>query len=335
MDQQLLEKKKIYLFTGNDAIEKNATVQFWEKEFIKKHGELNIVSFDLTTLHGDVSEIWAALMSLPMFGAMRCVIVKNFPASVGEKETPMHSFIEEHVQEIIDSMPPTNMCIFVSDAPDKRKKVWKTLVDNAEVREFSVDTLEFKKKIRQRLEGIIEQEDVMFCYEHIFFAISHPTKEIMKLETYARAHGRISKEVFLELVPLQHETNVFSFLSAIIAQNLSQASLLLDKIAQTEEPLKVLGLITWQLEQLIVVKSCMEEKMSDADICQKAKIKPFVLGPLKKQLPFFSWHMLQVLTKSFADIDIAAKSGGIDLTDKGNFFQECERMLFTSLRSQF
>ncbi len=334
MTEQRKHEKKVFLFMGDDSFEKTKVLSFWKSEFIKKHGEMNLAEFDLSDSRNEISEIFANLMSPPMFGEKRFIVIKGYPFTTIDKVDSKKQLFEENIENVLEQIPETSLCVFVTGIPDKRRKSHTFFVQHCDVKDFSSNSAEMRSKIQKRLSGIIEPRDVHASIELLNNAVSHPSLEIEKLELYARENGVLNKEEVLARVPQKPESDVFALLTAILAQDISAMSKLLQKLAMTEEPLKLLGLITWQLEQMILVKSASSEGLSDAEIIAKTKVKPFILHGLKRNLQAFSWRKISELVRQMLDLDIMTKTGGISLQEDGTFFEELEVRLSTILHSQ-
>lgn len=334
MTEQRKHEKKVFLFMGDDGFEKSKVLSYWKSEFAKKHGEINMTEFDLSDSQTEISEVFAHIMSHPMFGEKRLVTIKGYPFGTIDKVDSRKQSFEENIENVIDQIPDTNLCVFVCGIPDKRRKSFTFFTKHCNIKNFSSDGVEVRNKIQKKLSAIMEQRDIQAGVDIVGNSISNPSVELEKLELYALENGMLNKDVVSQLVSQKSDTNVFLLLSSLLSRDVVTVSKLLQKLAISEEPLKLLGLITWQLEQMVIVKAASNEGLSENEIASKAKVKPFLLQGLKRNLQSFSWDKLTSLVKNMLELDIMTKTGGVSLQEDGTFFEELEVRLFSILHSQ-
>ena len=131
--------------------------------------------------------------------------------------------------------------------------------------------------------------------------------EIRKLADFS-AGGVVSRSQVEELVVPSANYNVFRLTDALAKKNKKRAlEALYIALDNGEKPTELLGLLAWQIRNLLRFKS-NPDKSSDL------KLHPFVLGKIRESAGFFSIDELNVILSKIIDLDLAFKTG--DLNEK-------------------
>ncbi|MDP2946312.1 MAG: DNA polymerase III subunit delta [bacterium] len=140
--------------------------------------------------------------------------------------------------------------------------------------------------------------------------------EIRKLADFSASGGSpeggkikvISKSQVEELTVPSANYNVFRLTDALAKKNKKKAlEALYIALDNGEKPTELLGLLAWQIRNLLRFKS-NSDKSSDL------KLHPFVLEKIRESAGFFSIDELNAILSKIIDLDVAFKTG--DLNEK-------------------
>ncbi len=131
--------------------------------------------------------------------------------------------------------------------------------------------------------------------------------EIKKLADF-EIKGVVSRSQVEELVVPSANYNIFRLTDALARKDKKKAlEALYVALDNGEKPTELLGLLAWQIRNLLRFKS-NPDKSSDL------KLHPFVLEKIRESVRFFSVDELNVVLSKIIDLDLAFKTG--DLNEK-------------------
>jgi len=130
--------------------------------------------------------------------------------------------------------------------------------------------------------------------------------EIRKLADFSAGKRVISKSQVEELAVPNVNYNIFSLTDALAKKNKKKAlEALYTALDNGEKPTELLGLLAWQIRNLLRFKS-NPDKSSDL------KLHPFVLEKIRESARFFSVGELKAILSKIIDLDLAFKTGDIN-----------------------
>ncbi len=131
--------------------------------------------------------------------------------------------------------------------------------------------------------------------------------EIRKLANF-KINGVISKSQVEELAATSANYNIFRLTDALAKKNKKMAlEALYLALDNGEKPTELLGLLAWQIRNLLRFKS-------NPDKSSSLKLHPFVLEKIRESAGFFSIDELNAILYKIIDLDLAFKTG--DLNEK-------------------
>lgn len=129
--------------------------------------------------------------------------------------------------------------------------------------------------------------------------------EIKKLADY-KIKGVISKSQIEELVAPGANYKIFELTDAIAKKDKKRALEALYKALDSDEkPTELLGLLAWQMRNILRLKSNPEKSSS-------LKLHPFVLGKATAAAKLFSIEELNIFLSKIISLDLAFKTGSRD-----------------------
>ena len=316
----------IFFWTGEENFLIHEKKSLWEKEFIKKHGDFNILNLDTNST--DFSEINTYLKIPPLLGSKRLIFIKNI-TSIKKKvnENSLNNFLET-----INNTDQNTIIIFMETKPDKRNVIYKKLVKLAKLEEFNKlshnQLLSWvKNKIAANNSKILPSA-IPYLLEFTNNNLWGLNNEINKLVSYTNNNKPISENDIDKVVISSVSTNVFYLLDAISEKNTKNAIKELNNIFQEGDNLiQVFNLIIKHFRSFILAASYVDNKKEK--LIKEFKIHPFTAQKIIKYLKNFSISELKLIYQHLLEIDLKIKTGVIDLS--GNNFKllvlEIEKLL--------
>lgn len=130
--------------------------------------------------------------------------------------------------------------------------------------------------------------------------------EMRKLADFSAGEGVINKSQVEELTITSANYNAFRLTDALAKKNKKKAlEALYIALDNGEKPTELLGLLAWQIRNLLRFKS-NPDKSSDL------KLHPFVLGKIRESAGLFSIDELSAILSKIIDLDLAFKTGGLN-----------------------
>ncbi len=282
----------IILLHGKDTYRKKKKLEEIVEEYKKKHPSgLNIKVFHDDVTFEDISD---ENRQSSMFEEKRLIIVYGALSKVRD------SFIKK-AQEI-----PPNIVVFFEEEVRKNDASLKHF---SLVQEFSPlprsKVLAFlKKNARTEIDDSAAQLLVDFVGSDLW----RLSMEMEKLSSYS---SKITEESVRLLVRPQVETNIFKTLDALSEGKKDVAlSLIYEHLQEGDHPLYIISMIEYQLRNLLLVRSALDEGVSD--IAKHTGLHPFVARKSISQAKAFSWDRLKRIHFLLFDTDFKAKTGQID-----------------------
>jgi len=302
----------IHLFTGNDHQALQEKLGFWEREFVKKHGEANLEKFE-DLRQEDISRIIAAFETAPFLGEKRMVIIRGLPAST-EKTAKIET---DTLEEALKAASETAVIIFVSPVPDKRSRLYKTLVKLAGVESFSIpESRELGPWIEQSVRAKGKRITPGARDLLMLFTSQDVTKlpgEIEKLSLLDQE--TITEDMIGTFVSPTPEAKIFQMLDLIGTGSSLLVRRSLEQLARSGgEMMMIFSMIVRQFRLLIQVRDLMEKGNRIETIQRRLKIAPFQATMLTRQAKNFSPSQLRSAHTRLADIDLQIKTGKIPLS---------------------
>ena len=131
----------LFLFTGAETFLLHGQIKSWKEAFKEKYGDMN-----LNVINGaeaEVGEMISQIEAMPFLGDKRLIFIEGLPEAPKtrnvDKVTKKDEARDEHLKKIADyleKIPETSVVIFVQPNPDKRKSLYKKIVQLATVKEF-------------------------------------------------------------------------------------------------------------------------------------------------------------------------------------------------------
>jgi DNA polymerase III subunit delta len=320
MNKKTEQKSNLYLFTGENLIELNRKLCHWKSEFKKKHQDINLEQYSGIS-QDDLKTIITALESAPFLSDKRMIIIKGVPQSAADKKEIEFDTLIEAISDLSEDV----VLIFASPKPDKRSKLYKTLMNIAQVKEFAIlkgqelaQWIYTEVKNRGGGISIMTAKNLMgYCGEDMT-TISH---EIDKLILYKKKEEIVMNDVF-NVCTMHPLSNIFAFTGGIGGDK-RKMLLMLQKLIQSGEAIQLIFfMIVRQFRYLIQVRYLLDHHKSKAEIQSQLKLAPFQVSQYINQSRNWSYQQLKEIYTELKEMDIKVKVGKIpSTTDTQHIFQ--------------
>lgn len=294
----------IVVLTGNNEYLIGLELRKLVDDFVAMSGD-SIEKFDGAEIES-ADAVIDAVRSISFLDPKKLVIVRDFSKN---KE------IIDNIESLIDQTADSTDLILLDPKLDKRTSVYKFLKANTDF--VNLDTLnphELEKWLADEAKNLqlkISKDNIRFLINRVGPNQQLLSQEIIKLSL---VNGEVDKNIIENLIEPSPQSSVFDMLEALFTGNLKKAhKLYIDQRAQGEEPQKLIGMITWQLQQLA---SALYSPIKSVDyLVANSKISPYsarkALSLSSKMsisdIKFCIDELLQVdtLSKTSADVESA------------------------------
>jgi len=302
-----------YLLYGEETFLKEEAVAALRRVVLGEGTPGASQNWNLTVLEGasaGMAEILDAARTLPMLEPRRMVLVRN---SERLRETDAQS-----LRRYLDEPTLTSCLVFVTGEgkPDFRKAIFRALQEAGAAVEFkAVRGRSVQKWIRDRLREIgaeIEEEALALLEVHLGSDLFRIDQEVRKALDYLAPSRRITTKALSETLGGAVAGSVFELAERVGAGETEEAICLLRGIlAEGEEPVRLLSLITRQIRILILGKALVKAGRQGRDLASALGIPsvPFVVEKTRNLIARFPEAAGAASLRRILDADRALKRG--------------------------
>lgn len=295
----------VFLY-GQDSYRINQKLQEIVNGYKAKNPSgLNLIKLDF--LENKLEDFFEAVKSDSLIPEKKLIILKN--VSKAEPE-PFLEFLKSRnfnerddvILVVLEVRPPVG-------GRTSETKLFDYLAKKPnQVQKFELlKEYEIKNWVRKSLNAA----SVEIASDALDFFITSCGRDLWRLDNEVkkiidfRVKGVISKSQVEDLVISSVEHNIFELTDALAKKNKKRALLALFKaLDDGEKPTELLGLMAWQVRNLLRFKT--SAKLSEL------KLHPFVLEKTKEAAKFFSVDELNAILSKIINLDLAFKTSDID-----------------------
>ncbi|MEK7134846.1 MAG: DNA polymerase III subunit delta [Patescibacteria group bacterium] len=293
----------IFLY-GQDSYRINQKIKEIIKGYEAKNPSgLNLINLDLT--ENRLEDFFESAKSSSLIPEKKLIILKNI---FGADSEALLKFLKSQNLNKKDDI----ILIIVTSGDSGKDKLFEYLIKKPnQAQNFKpLRTYEIKSWAKQFSNSLgidLTGEALDFLISNLGLNLWRLDCEIRKLADF-KIKGVVSKSQVEELIVPSANYNVFRLTDALAKKNKKKAlEALYVALDNGEKPTELLGLLAWQIRNLLRFKS-NPDKSSDL------KLHPFVLGKTRESARFFSIEELKAILSKIIDLDLAFKTG--DLNEK-------------------
>lgn len=209
---------------------------------------------------GETGNALQQAQSLPMLSSRQVIFLQDVEKIEKLGEKSREAAIKE-LEAYLENPAPSTLLVLEATVLDQRMKLAKLLTEKAQVLEIGLgEDPEQRQAAAVRFASVIAKEQkVEFdpgaaedLAEYVAADLMRLRNEIMKLATYAGDRKRITRQDVSALVISEKTTTVWELADLIATREQKKALEFLDRLLRDgEEPLPMLGAITWMYRKLI------------------------------------------------------------------------------------
>lgn len=312
----------IYFIYGEDSYRSKRKLGEIIDGYKKVHKSgLNLIYVDAKQT--SFNDFYSNFKITSMFAEKKLIILENVfgvakaSTSKEEKEVKDSEFQKELLENIKGLEEIKDIIVIYEDKmPDKRTKLFKSLIKQAKCQESaylqpaalkSWVVAEFtKNKVRINYDAI----DLLISF--VKNDLWQMENEINKLSNYRSADCVTKADVEL-LVKPNIENEIFKTIDALASKDKKQALFLLHKhIEDGDAPLYLLSMVSYQFKNLLIIKELQDAQNSYPMVVKKSGIHPFVAQKSYYLCNQFSSEKLKKIYQKIFQIDLDIKVGKIE-----------------------
>lgn len=287
-----MPRSNIVFFTGPNRVFLRRDLDKWIEVFASKYGEYNISRLDGENL--EKINIGAELLTPVFLGEKRLIVLEGVPFPSATRETEgktegktetvsVSKTPETTILESLDQIPDTTIVIFVTSEPDKRKALYKKLMETATIKDYPVlEGGELRDYVRRRLPHI-DISAASLLIEHTAGDINRIESEIDKLALY-KQEDWITETDIRDNVTANIETSIFGLTDAILALDAQKSHTELVKILETHNIHQIFTTILSTLRTFLYMGKLLGYSYDPETVKTALKIHPFAFDKMRKRL---------------------------------------------------
>jgi len=257
----------------------------------------------------DFSELSAALKTVGMFGAARCVIVEEGLERLIKQEK------EKKLIELIGELGAESHLVMVERALDRRRGVVKKILELAKV--ITAEPVSGGEAIpwlqrRAQTNGIkLDNAAAVQLVGYVGSDLGRLDQELAKLSLFA-GDEPISPQMIDQLCARESEENVFALTDAVAAgQTQSALRCLQENLRAGVHPLQLMMLLVSHFRRLCFAAG-LPPAQAKAQLTEKLKVHSFPAGKIQQQARVWQPRQLAKLYSLLAQYDLEIKKGHIE-----------------------
>lgn len=297
------EWKHFYLLYGEEAYLRHQYRDRLQHAICPEADDMNISRFEgkgISTV--EVSDL---ADTLPFFSERRLIIIE---------ESGWFKQGTDGFEERMKQFPDTTYLIFVESEVDKRNRLFKLVKDAGYAAEMRLPKdKELLSWIALQCKGEgkqISASAAQYLLEQNGGSMYLLQMELEKVFSYTIGQDQITLEAVREICSTQAENQMFDMLDAIGNQDREKAlTLYHDLLALREPAMRILFLLTRQINILLQVSELVRLNTDSTGIASRAGIPPFTVGKYKSQIRHFSYEQLLSMLEECQEVEAGIKRG--------------------------
>ena len=311
------EIKNVYLLSGEEFffIDK-AREKILARLGVDRATEL--VTFDCDTKPA-LGDLITAIDSSPFFGAKNVVLVKNAPFFNVEKRL-------ERLENILKDMQPTNFVIFTTRAADKRRRLYKIILQVGAVLEAEpLRAWEVDDWLNEKLKSIektMRGEARRYFNERLGIlpeiSLWYLENEFDKIALNVAGNEITAADLRKNMLAPPEVSN-FALTDAIDEKKSKKALYLLKQQARVPAKIPlVITLLTNHIRRLIRAKFFMAQGITGRRLGEPLEMNPYIAQKLGETAKSYNAELLEENFIELAEADFRLKTGraGVEILER-------------------
>ncbi len=205
----------LYFFTWNSDFLIKEKIKNWKKLFTEKNGDFNLIHIK-DVLSFDKNFLAENLTATSFLDEKKLIIIEWVPFDSEKNEVAKN--LETFFENILDRIPDNNIVAFASVNPDKRWKLYKTLISKAKVEDFNLSwNDDLYRIIDKNFSGKIDQKAIDEIIKFKWWNIEKISRELEKLLI---TKDFVNKEDIVQFITPELEESIFQLIDDILSENI-------------------------------------------------------------------------------------------------------------------
>ena len=294
----------IYFFFGDEPYLVNQAISYLKTCAL--HGGAADFNFNsYYAADADISLVRDEVETLPMMASRRVILLKE----VQDLTDSEWAQLEPIISQPVDS----SVFILSGSKIDKRKKFFKTILEQAV-------TVEFKKPFDNQIPGwirhickghnlTISDEAIQLMHRLIGNPLSEIESEVVKLKDFIGERTNVELEDVASSVSKTREENVFDLTDSIARGDRVQALVqLVQLLDQGQHATGIVALVARHTRILLLIKQGQDQGLVNAKLAAFAQVPPYYLQDYVNQARNWTIKKLESCLVALAETDRALKS---------------------------
>ncbi len=252
--------------------------------------------------------ICSAVETLPVFSDKRMIVCES-----------AHRLQEsdwKKLKPLVQKAGQSTVLVFVSETPDKRKKIIKELLSLCmEISAQPPKGTEWATWIKwmgKRENLNLSAESVRLIKEYAGSDLLNMETEIKKLKDFAGPKKELSEQDVLNVVARVQPENIFALSKAIGRKNVPSALLSLCRLLEdNQNEIGVLSLISRHIRILARIKEGLRKGWTESTLCSKTGLPAFVIYDYVQSAKLWTDKKILFALELARDTDRALKSSSL------------------------
>lgn len=319
----------VYLFYGSERLMLEEALERLTKYLTPGGtGDFNYEKFDAGG--ASVAQVVNAANLLPIFAEKRLVVVTGAPWFSGNKKRKSNE--EEGQKDEKDEVEPDNQdgellltylknpspstcLVFIAgEKIDGKRKTVKAIKKTGQVIEFTafkgMELNKWVNHIFSKNGNKITRGAIDYLIMAAGNNMSLLEQEIEKIGLFVGSSKEVTLDHVKQTVSENSTLNVFSLVDGISQKDASSAVFKLRELIQNGEiPIKIIGLIAWQIRNLLHIKSLKNKGLGENQIAADSGLNPYVVKKGLRTIGNFSTQELINDLEILLAVDVNYKTG--------------------------
>lgn len=306
-DLQKGDLNPVYFLHGEEPYLISQGLDYIRKTIIDE----SMADFNLSTFYAsdaEVEKVRDEVETLPMMSEKRLVFLKEVHDLKDKEWQQLWSVIEKPVDSTVFVLSATKI--------DKRKKIFKELLDQACAVEFKRP---FENQIPAWIKHIAKENNLEMSSAAIHRLhhlvgnnLSDIQSEILKISTYLGERNYVELEDVNAVVSRAKEENIFDLTNAIGEGNRVKAlEHLVHLLDQGQSEVGIVSMVARHVRIMLTIKKGQQNGLQGQKLAQFAQVSPYFLDSYLKQTRHWSQKKIEDFILVLSETDKALKSSPV------------------------
>lgn len=288
------ETAPVLVFTGDQAFLIDKAVAELREKLLGPSGDINFITFSGESASG--REIADNASTYPMFSKKRLVVVKNADKLSAKEISALEPYL---------ASPSPSACLVLVFGEGKKPRLGGG--KNAASFDFSMEkgsAVSAAREEARKLGYDITRAGAETLIGLVGEDLQEIHNEIVKISLYKGEKKTIGPEDVEALTKKTKYADVYQLINAISRKDKRTAHKVLGELESAgEEPLSILGLISWRFRLIWRAKDLQDRKLGQSEMLKELKISPGQLYYLSEDLKKFSYKDIERIMDALTECD--------------------------------